>query len=164
MGRTEKYEDTFPLLAEGYAREGMIDTEIAAKLGISHETFYQYQHKYPEFLEAIKRGKAPVDVEVENALLKRARGYEYEESTVEYKAKKDAEEKAKPISIKKTTKQVVPDVTAQKFWLMNRKPDKWREKSELDIRDMTYEVSDKYLPDIKPQAEAEEKGGAEKKE
>ena len=67
VGRPEKYEDTFPLLAEGYAREGMIDKEIAAKLGVSEATFYEYQKKYPEFSEAIKRGKKPVDVEVENA-------------------------------------------------------------------------------------------------
>lgn len=26
------------------------------------------------------------------------------------------------------TKQVVPDTTAQIFWLKNRRPDKWREK------------------------------------
>lgn len=42
---------------------------------------------------------------------------------------------------KKVTKEVVPDVTAQIFWLKNRKPDKWRDKpgyedtSELDKLD-----------------------------
>ncbi len=81
----EKYRDDFPLLAEGYAREGMIDVEIAAKLGINKDTLYKYQKKYPEFLESIKKGKAPVDFMVENALLKRALGYEYvETTTVEY--------------------------------------------------------------------------------
>jgi len=34
MAKT-KWCENFPLLAEGYAREGMIDIDIAAKLGIS---------------------------------------------------------------------------------------------------------------------------------
>ena len=38
----------------------MIDAEIAAKLGISNGSFYEYQKRYPEFLDAIKRGKVPV--------------------------------------------------------------------------------------------------------
>lgn len=127
-----KYSDDFPLLVEGWAREGMIDKEMAAKLGISTETFYQYQKKYPDFSDSIKRGKAPVDVEVENALLKRARGYEYEETTVEYDAAVEGQ-KAKPKKIKKTTKQVVPDTTAEIFWLKNRKPKKWRDKQNIEL-------------------------------
>ena len=125
----EKYDDTFPLLAEGYAREGMIDKEIAAKLGISESTYYEYQNKYSEFSEAIKKGKKPVDIEVENALLKRALGYEYEEQTVEYKAAKEGEA-VKPTHVKKTKKQVVPDVTAQIFWLKNRRPDLWKDRQD----------------------------------
>ena len=31
------------------------------------------------------------------------------------------------------TKQVIPDTTAQIFWLKNRKPNEWREKREVEI-------------------------------
>ena len=31
---------------------------------------------------------------------------------------------------KRVVKQVVPDVTAQIFWLKNRKPEQWRDKVE----------------------------------
>ena len=55
-------------------------------MGISVETFYKYVKKYPDFSDSLKKGKAPVDVRVENALLKRAMGYEYEETIVEYDA------------------------------------------------------------------------------
>ena len=34
---------------------------------------------------------------------------------------------------KKVTKKIVPDVTAQIFWLKNRQPDRWRDKQELGI-------------------------------
>jgi len=131
MAKT-KYNDDFPLLAEGYAREGMIDKDIAAKLGISKDAFYRYLKKYPDFYDSLKRGKAPVDTEVENALLKRARGYEYEETTVEYDAAVEGK-KASPRKIKKVTKQVIPDTTAEIFWLKNRKPKKWRDKQNIEL-------------------------------
>lgn len=148
MGKS-KYNDNFPLLAENYAQQGLIDEEIAAKLGIAVCTFYEYQKKYSEFSEAIKRGKKPVDVEVEKSLLKRAKGYEYEETTVEYKPPQSEDEKAKPIKVKKTKKEVIPDVTAQIFWLKNRQPDKWRDKQDIDAivkGKIMYEISEKFIP------------------
>ena len=98
-----KYVKDFPARAEAYAKQGLIDKEIARKLGISKQTFYDYQKKHPDFLDSLKRGKAPVDFKVENALLKRAMGYEYEETTVEYYAAVE-DQKAKPKKIKKTKK------------------------------------------------------------
>ena len=53
---------------------------------------------------------------MENALLKRALGYEYDEITYE-----NGEE------VKRVTKQVAPDITAQIFWLKNRKPQQRRD-------------------------------------
>ena len=45
-------------------------------MGVSYSTLCEWKdHRFPEILEALKKGKAPVDIEVENALLKRATGY-----------------------------------------------------------------------------------------
>ena len=60
-------------------------------------------------------------ISVENALLKRALGYDYEEVKTET-------ENGVVTKVTTITKQVVPDVTAQIFWLKNRRPDKWRDK------------------------------------
>ncbi len=79
MAKSKYDPDTFPTLAEGYARRGLNDEQIAERLGISIATFYVYQNRYPEFPEGLKKGKKPVDMEVENAFLKRAKGYEHEE-------------------------------------------------------------------------------------
>lgn len=128
-----KYDDTFPLLAQDYARQGMIDTQIAKKLGIHVATLYEYQKLYPEFSEAIKKGKMPVDIEVENALLKRAKGFEYEEVHVEYKPGKDEKAKLIPTVIRKIKKIIVPDTTACIIWLKNRRPKLWKDKHDLDI-------------------------------
>ena len=123
-----KYDiNTFPNLAEGYARDGLNDLQIAAKLGISKTAYYKYQREHAEFSEAIKKGKAPVDSDVENALLKRALGYEYEEVSTEY-GKDEKTGKPTPIKTKRVKKFIPPDTGAIAFWLKNRKPDQWREK------------------------------------
>ncbi|GAF70720.1 unnamed protein product [marine sediment metagenome] len=126
-----KYDPEFPARAEDLARQGFMDIDIAKALGISKATFYQYQKTYPDFLDAIKRGKAPIDFEVENALLKRARGYEYEETHAEYHVTKGGKKKALPFKIRKIIKQVIPDVTAQIFFLKNRRPKIWKDRHEV---------------------------------
>lgn len=103
--------------------------------------------KFPAFSDAIKRGKAPVDIEVENALLKRALGFEYEEVTTEIEDVPTGKvgEDGKPIfkqrkHIKKTTKTVPPDTAAAFIWLKNRKPKQWRDKREVvaDVTDNAF--------------------------
>lgn len=113
------------LLLEGWAREGLKDEQIAAKIGIRTSTFYEWQNRFPAFSEAIKKGKAPVDFEVENALLKRALGYDYEETTTEVYG--DGKK-----HVKKVKKHMPPDVAAAIIWLKNRKPSVWRERPDLD--------------------------------
>lgn len=124
MAKTKYDPATYPVLAEGWAREGATDKQIAAKLGISESTFYHYVKTYAAFEKALKDGKAPVDTLVENSLLKRALGYKYTES-------KKVMSGEKVIREEKTTKHVVPDTTAQIFWLKNRKPAIWRDKQVL---------------------------------
>lgn len=134
MARKTLYNaDNFPLFAEGYARNGLNDIQIAEKLGVSLATYYNYQIKYVEFLEAIKRGKKPVDTEVENSLLKRALGYDYEEKSTEVEIGKDG--KPTPTKIKTTKKHIPGDVGAMAFWLKNRKSSDWRDKRELGLTD-----------------------------
>lgn len=67
------------LKLEAWARDGLTDEQIAKNMGVSVATLYNYKRDYLEILEAIKRGKEVVDIEVENALLKRALGYSYNE-------------------------------------------------------------------------------------
>ena len=132
--------DDFPLLAQDYARQGLVDKQIAAKLGVGLTAFYEYQLQHPEFADALKEGKKPVDVEVENALLKRAKGFSYEEVHIEFKPKGEEEEKAKVKSLKKITKVVTPDTAACIIWLKNRRPTKWRDKHELELGSVNIRV------------------------
>lgn len=117
------------LKLEGWARDGLTDEQIAENIGISRSTLNNWKDKYPDISDTLKKGKDVVDRQVENALLKRALGYEYTEVTREY-----IPEVGEVTVTKEVTKQVVPDTTAQIFWLKNRKPDKWRDKQEYEDR------------------------------
>lgn len=127
MGRPSKYETVVKdklAAVQGWARNGLTNEQIAHNLGITLSTLYEYQKKYSDFSDALKKGKEVVDFEVENALLKRALGYDVEETKVE-KSEKDG------VKIIKTTRHIPPDVGAAAFWLKNRKPTEWRDRKEI---------------------------------
>ena len=113
------------LKIEGWARDGLTDEQIAKKMGINRDTLYSWKKNYPDISDTLKRGKEVVDRQVENALLKRALGYEYEEV-------KEKFENGICVERTITKKEVVADTTAQIFWLKNRKPDEWRDKPEAE--------------------------------
>lgn len=113
------------LKIEGWARDGLTDEQIAGNIGIRAATLYEWKKKFPEISESLKRGKEVVDRQVENALLKRALGYEYEEVKEKFECGVMTERTV-------TKKEVVPDTTAQIFWLKNRKPEKWRDKPDYE--------------------------------
>lgn len=225
-------------LLSGWARDGLTDEQMAHNIGISRSTLNEWKKKYPDISDTLKRGKEVVDRQVENALLKRALGYSYEEQTKEllvnsdfqrgrggdhivaltepewqralaffdhscaycgesgkmtkdhliplkkngmlvkdntipccvrcnsskndshfeewyqkqefYEAgrearigdyvkmiqllmEEDAFENSRELTVTKVVvKQVHPDVTAQIFWLKNRKPDQWRDKQDIN--------------------------------
>ena len=112
------------ILLEGWARDGLTDEQIAKNIGINRTTLYDWKKKETNIADALKKGKEIIDFEVENALLKRALGYEYEEETYE-----------NGILTKKVKKHVPPDTTAQIFWLKNRQVKKWRDKVEIADND-----------------------------
>jgi transposase len=111
---------------EGLARDGWIEKNIASKLGVHVSTFERYKKEHRELCEALKRGKEDIDVKVENALLRRALGYETEE--IRTCIEEDGSGKKRK-RIEKIQRVVLPDVTAQIFWLKNRRRQQWNEKN-----------------------------------
>lgn len=61
-------------LVEGWARDGLSDEQIAKNMGIAVSTLYDWKKRHLEFMEAFKKGKQVVNIELENALFKKAIG------------------------------------------------------------------------------------------
>jgi hypothetical protein len=119
------------LQLEAWARNGLTNEQIAANMGITRETLRVWCNTYSVISATLKRGKEVIDIQVENALLKRALGYTYTETTRESQFNPQTE-KFEMVITKEVTKEVVPDTTAQIFWLKNRKPDEWRDKKDVE--------------------------------
>lgn len=185
-GRRGKYQQWLTneglIKLEGWARDGHTDEQIAKNIGIGARTLYEWKEKFPQISQSLKRGKEIVDREVENALLKRALGYEFTEkkyvsaemSEEEYhlhqqlavnryklehpeatleelRAVELGVSRYKMVLVEEKTKEVSPDVTAQIFWLKNRKPGHWRDKKEtelsgsIDVRQQFEKLTDEEL-------------------
>ncbi len=106
------------IILEGWARDGLTDEQIAENMGISVRTLYRWKLQYCQICQALKKGKDVADREIENALFKRAKGYDVTETKIKTK---------NGVVIEKTeiTKHIPGDTTAQIFWLKNRKPEYW---------------------------------------
>ena len=142
-------------LLEAWARDGLTDEQIAKNMGIAESTLYAWKGKYPEFSDSLKKGKEVVDIQVENALFKRAMGYKTVEVTEESRMIGVDDDKV-PIYVmaesKRVYKEFPPDVTAQIFWLKNRKPKEWRDKQQIDTNIST---GGDFVLKIKPSDETD---------
>lgn len=139
IGRKGKYDDWLTedglMRIEGWAREGLSLEQIAKNMGIADSTLRKWRDQFESISAAIKRGCAPVDYEVENAMLKSALGYTVKvKKPIKVKTKKQLKDKGliEEERIEYTEEEVYikPDTAAQIFWLKNRKPEKWRDRPE----------------------------------
>ena len=124
MGRV-KYKKDFPEILRHYAELrpdfSASPGECAAVFGVQAETVRNWMNQHDDFRQAIDDISFHLNLKVENALLKTACGYEYTEV-------KDSEG-----FVTRTTKLVPGNVAAQKFWLVNRSPDRWKDKIEQEL-------------------------------
>ena len=117
------------LLIEGWARDGLTNEQIAQNIGCHRDTLNTWSKKHSVISDALKKGKEVVDIQVENALLKRALGFHY------------IEEMATPAGeVVALTKYEKPDVTAGIYWLRNRKRDTWNNKDGIDLEKIAAEI------------------------
>ncbi len=138
------------ILLQGWARNGLTDEQIAKNMGISRSTLAEWKKKYSDISDTLKKGKDVVDIEVENALLKKALGYSYKETTKELSVDKETGE-SKLIVTKEVTKHIAPDTTAGIFWLKNRRPDEWRDRVQEDNNAALNKLDD-ILSEVKNDA------------
>lgn len=124
-----KYQDWLTddglLQIEGWARHGLTQEQIAKNIGVSRSTFREWLRRYPAISTALKKGQRPLNVELENALIKKALGYTDIETVV-------IEERViagEVVPITKRTERTYPsDTGALIFALKNRLPEYYQDK------------------------------------
>ena len=138
-------------LVEKWTRDGLGTRQIAKNLGIGESTLWEYNAKFPEFAERLTKGREVVDTEVENAFLKRIKGYDATEVRREYAIETD--EYGNQVKVLKRevqqTKHIPGDPRAAEFWLKNRMPDKYKDRRELGLDDEDDKPGVVIIPAVK---------------
>lgn len=118
------YRDEFVGQARAMCQLGATDFDLADFFQVSWRTIKRWEAEKPEFNAALKRGKEAADDRVERSLYSRATGYTFDSVKI---FNNEGEIIQVPI-----TEHVPPDVTACIFWLKNRRPAEWRDKTDHD--------------------------------
>lgn len=140
---------------KGWAMDGLTEEQIAENLGISLKSLgrWKLDKNEPDGLSligrALKTSKEIADRNVEGALYKSAMGFEYEEITEERKFN-PITQTFEMVVTKVVHKKVLPQNTAQIFWLKNRKPQEWRDRREVEDH-IDFE-NDGFIDALKGQA------------
>lgn len=141
---------------KGWARDGLTDEQIATKIGINRTTLYKWIDRFSDIGNALKQGKEPVDIDVEDSMVKLALGhYVTVKKPMKIRTEKRLKKKDKDgreyetgviveEHIEYVDEQVYipPNVTAQIFWLKNRKPEQWKDKREQVVSTKDGVLSD----------------------
>jgi hypothetical protein len=139
-GRKTGYKPEFVDQARKLCELGATDKEIADFFEVSDRTIYRWQVQFHEFCQALKAGKEAADERVARSLYHRATGYSFQsEKVFQYQGQ---------IVRTETTEHIPPDTTAMIFWLKNRRPKEWRDKSEVVHRHSVENMTDDELAAI----------------
>lgn len=124
LGRPTKYREEFVPQAQKLCQLGATDQEIADFFEVEVRTIYRWKAEHDDFCQALKAGKEVADERVERSLFQKAIGYEQEEVKIFMPSGSE-----NPVYAPFRAK-LAPDTTAAIFWLKNRRPDLWRDKTE----------------------------------
>jgi hypothetical protein len=124
-GRPTVYKPEFCSIAQKMCELGATDDDLAEAFEVSERTIRTWMVTHVEFSAACRIGKQAADDVVERRFYERAVGYSREAVKIFLPAGA-----AEPIYAP-YREHVPADVAAAKFWLMNRQPEKWREKTEI---------------------------------
>lgn len=124
-GRPSSYKPEFVEQARKLAELGATDREVADFFNVDERTINRWKHEHPDFCLSLKVGKQAADDRVEQSLYRRALGFSHDAVKI-----MGYEGTYTPVEY---VEVYPPDTTAAIFWLKNRRPDQWRDKTETDL-------------------------------
>jgi len=140
-----KFTERMPHQIYTMATLGLTLAQMADSLGIGQSTLGTWLQEKPECRAAYEQGKESFDMDIELALRQKALGYEYERT--KHYSGVDSLGREWTRSVTETIR-VEGDITAQKFWLSNRQPGRWRELSALGSGSTNIQVNNINMEDF----------------
>lgn len=167
MGRKPKVDfldDDNLLIAEGLARDGLDNKDIAKYFGYEETHFSTIVTSNTQLSKALKRGRKPLEIVVENSLYRRAVGL----VKIKTQVRRFLERKCSVCGggdnecptckgtgkeimtdvevVQETISELPPDVGAAAFWLKQRKAEIWNKQPTKN--DITVALQDFEPPQI----------------
>jgi hypothetical protein len=130
-GRPSSYREEYAKQAYHLCILGATDAALSRAFGVSDVTIDNWKRAHPAFVGALKAGKEQADAKVAQSLFRRALGYRHPAVkivTVARGGNMGSDVEAVPY-----TERYAPDTVACIFWLKNRRPDLWRDRTEIGI-------------------------------
>lgn len=140
-GRPEKYKTHIePYLSDIQQMcLSMTEEQIAETLGVAYSTFRQYKQHYPALNSVLKKGRQILVIELRSALIRRAKGFQYEERKV-------IKEAGQPTREEIYTRTALPDVAALNLCLKNYDSQNWANDPQmLRIREKELELQERKI-------------------
>ena len=123
IGRPTLYRPEYADQARRLCLLGLTDEELAGFFEVSLSTIYEWANRHPAFSDARARGKIAADAKVAERLYHRALGYRHADVHI---TTYEGEVTQTPV-----VKHYPPDTQAATWWLKNRHPKKWKDRSEV---------------------------------
>ena len=121
--------------------QNMTEKQIAQTLGVAYSSFRTYKKEHPALVDALKKGRAELVMELKSTLILKARGFNYEE-------KKQVIEHGVVVREEIYTKAATPDVAALNLLLKNYDKDNWaNDPQALELRKQELELQKLKLED-----------------
>lgn len=139
MGRPTKFDPEYVEQAYKLALLGATDKQMADFWGVTEKTVNNWKNEHPDFFQSLKTGKLHADATVAQSLYRRANGYSHEGVKIHWD-KEGREYRAHYLE------QYPPDTTAAIFWLKNRQPELWRDKTETLNKHQAVDENERPLP------------------
>lgn len=130
-GRPTKYNPVYHIImGESLARNGLTNEQIAEKMEVATSTMTLWMKEYPLFSDAIRKGREEPDDLVEKSLFRLATGYRHcVQKPMVVSVGNNAGSEVQIVDFEEA---IAPNPTAMIFWLKNRRPEKWRDKQEIE--------------------------------
>ena len=142
-GRPDKYTTHVEPMLEKIEEmaQTMTEKQIAEALGVGLTAWKDYKKKYPALTDRLKKGRAVLVTDLRGTLIKKAKGFTYEEKRV-------TKENGKIVREEITTKYAQPDVAALNLALKNYDKENWaNDPQTIEIRRREIELREKKRED-----------------
>ena len=151
MAGKNKYETHVKPYIEAvkaWRRKGATEESIAKKMGVAYSTFRKYKEQHIELSGALKTSKELADSEIENALFRKAQGYNAEVKKT-FKCKEEYYDNFGRKLTREVLKEAVDEVhiasdtQAITFYLKNMVSEDWKDKQSIEgSMEMSYKLED----------------------